>query len=316
MKRIVPLLLGLLLGPASGCGGDILWQSWQANPDTMAQSWELDRLRVLGVQSEVRGSEGVGEPAPGETVDLRSLTVHPTVTEGLLVAWFGCLLEPGTSFGCTVDPSVLDSLLGATTATTPDLEALAEAGFLGVEGLGPLYAPVLQVPADLLDGLTEAQQQEGLNYYLTVIAFADDGSGQVADTDLELAYKRVPVSLAATPNGNPTLAGVTLDGNLFADGTRVLVRAGETYSLGGQLVDGALEEYLYLTSDGVEEVRVEEPYVTFYVTGGELLYPYNLYPYLDSPWTAPAEAGVVQAWVVARDRRGGMAWATVELEVR
>ena len=39
-------------------------------------------------------------------------------------------------------------------------------------------------------------------------------------------------------------------------------------------------------------------------------------PYVDDAWTAPAEAGEVQIWLVVRDDRGGVGWQTFRLEVR
>ena len=70
----------------------------------MAQSWQLDRLRVLATQSTP------AEAAPGDTVEFQSLIYQPPNESLEGVVWFGCLNESATSFGCTVDPDLLDGL--------------------------------------------------------------------------------------------------------------------------------------------------------------------------------------------------------------
>ena len=73
--RFTPLLL------LAGC-----------TPSEMAQSWEIDRMRILAVQANVLDETGAltpqAEPQPGDTVMLRSLTVHPEI-ETPQVLWTG-----------------------------------------------------------------------------------------------------------------------------------------------------------------------------------------------------------------------------------
>ena len=100
----------------------------------MAQSWQIDRMRVLAVRTSVLGEDGTptaqAEPQPGDTVVLNSLTVHPDI-EAPQVIWTGCVTENSSLFGCT----------------PPE----GDDGFLGIE---PFFPPTLNVPSDLLDGLT------------------------------------------------------------------------------------------------------------------------------------------------------------------
>ena len=83
-----------------------------------------------------------------------------------------------------------------------------------------------------------------------------------------------------------------------------------------ELAEDAVEEYTYLTSTGAVEERTEEPYWAWYTEGGEFAQNISLPPYAYATYTAPDESG----WtglvaVVMRDRRGGMGWAQVRVQV-
>jgi len=73
--------------------------------DELSQSYQLDRLRILAVRATP------AEPRPGETITLEAYTYDPE-DHDLGILWFGCLPDSADEFGCTVDPSVLESLLG------------------------------------------------------------------------------------------------------------------------------------------------------------------------------------------------------------
>ncbi|MCB9761391.1 MAG: hypothetical protein H6739_16230 [Alphaproteobacteria bacterium] len=88
-----------------------------------------------------------------------------------------------------------------------------------------------------------------------------------------------------------------------------------------------VEAYTYVNSDGEEEARTEEPYFTFYATGGTFVEPFTLWSADDgdpdtpstsaATWTAPVdpETPEVQVLIVVRDRRGGMAWSQLDILV-
>jgi hypothetical protein len=171
----------------------------------------------------------------------------------------------------------------------------------------------------MLEGLDEEAAREGLYVLIQVVAapetilqgVIDDPSSfeEVDETEVEIAYKRLVVSLATTPNQNPEVASFTLDAISMPAGVEVQIDAGEPYELGITIPDGAREVYTFLNSDGVEEERVEEPYATFNTTSGEVFGSITLWPYMQAGFVAPEEAGTRGQWfVVLRDRRGGMAW--------
>ena len=284
MIRLLPLVL------LAGC-----------TPSEMAQSWEIDRMRILGVQASVLDENGAltaqAEPGPGDVVVMRSLTVHPDI-EAPSVIWTGCFAEESDAFGCA--PTEGDD------------------GFLGVEPLMPI---TLAVPETILDELPEEDKLEGLSYLLTLIAVPDieeldeNLSPDGFSNDEEIATKYIPISLAETPNNNPYIEQVLVEKVPVGTGTTLTVTPGQSYFFEPVLAVGP-EEYIYVNSQGEAETRTEEPYFSWYSTEGTLDRPFSSYEssaFSDTPgvtWTAPDEPERSEArlWIVVRDGRGGMGW--------
>lgn len=297
------LLLPLVLWLASGC---VIGNDKYPRPSELSPAWLVDRLRLLGAAAEPP------EARPGDTVTFRALVADPT-GETSLVVWLAC--EPtGTEadeFGCAgLDPSAISE-----DATVEELQA---AGVIGVE---PYWSPTWTVPDDILDELPDEDRSEGLSVLVQIAAFPESAleSGDTAiDYDeVEVAFKRLVVSEALTPNENPALVGFTVDGAAVPDGAVVEVDAGQQYTLGVTYADGAAETYTYVNSDGIEETRTEEPYLAWYATAGTVVEPYTLWPYTSADWLAPDEIGESGTWwAVVRDRRGGMAWIGQSFTIR
>ena len=268
--------------------------------DELSESWEIDRLRVLAVAAEP------AEPQPGEVVTFTSLIVSP-VHPLAGSAWFACASDLSTDYGCDVDPAVLDGAQGGEV----DPAALAEAGLIGFL---PYVAPIWTVPLDYLDALDEDARLEGTFGMVYIMAFPDKET--VDEDDVEVAYKRVPVSLAATPNHNPTVTGLVVGGYAVPNGGTVRLEAGKSYTLDYALAEGAVESYVYRNSEGIDEDREEEPYAAFYLQEGSFDQAYAVWPDTQVTYTAPGSPTLPQqqVWVVVRDRRGGMGWASVTLD--
>lgn len=278
----------------------------------LSQSYVIDRVRVLGVASEP------AEPRPGETVTISALIVSPN--EDLFGTLF-LMCEGADEYGCTVTGDVDLSEL--------DPEALAEAGVIGFE---PGLTPTWTVPEDFLDGLSDDERLEGVSATVNLVVIpasvaegfeaAQGDTGATADMldngDVEIAFKRIPVSEAATPNHNPTLAGLRIGGFDVADGSTVVLDADQTYEIEAVLADDAVETYTYRNSEGVDEERTEEPYFLWYLQEGGFDQTATLYPYLSVNYTTPEspEHETAGIWVVVRDRRGGMAWSHIDVVVR
>ena len=271
----------------------------------LAQQWQLDRLRILGVQATP------AEPQPGETVTFQSLVYLPPESSLGGIVWFACLPENASDFGCDIDSDLalqMDSL-DPETMDPSELQALyeqlVEAGFIGFE---PAWAPTWTPAADVLDGLDERDQLEGVSALINLTAFPSEGE------DVEIAYKRVPVSLATTPNHNPDLTDIAVDGLDPVDGI-LSAQRGQTYELSPIIADESIETYSFVNNEGETEERTEEPYFTWFAEGGSFDQFYTLHPYSTVEWTAPDAAfdGVIV--VVMRDRRGGMNWHRLQIVV-
>jgi hypothetical protein len=267
----------------------------------LSQSWQIDRMRILAVRASVLNEDGVpttlAEPQPGDTVQLASLTVHPEIDTPHVI-WTGCLRDDSSLFGCIPEEGG---------------DGQKEDGFLGIE---PFMPPQLVIPEDVLDDLTEEEKNEGISYLFTLLAVPDvEEIGENLDpeafsNDEEIATKSMPISLAETPNNNPFITQLLVEKNPIPTGTTLTVIPGQAYHLEPVLTFGP-EEYVFINRSGERELRIEEPYYSFYATEGSFDRPYS--DYGDSPgvnWTAPREPNRTEArlWVVVRDRRGGMGW--------
>ncbi len=267
--------------------------------------WVVDRLRVLAVKSEP------AEPSPGDTAMLEGLVVSPD-DDVQMVLWFACLAESADDYGCEIDTAAMESIMGTDLEQLSNDEILAlqeeleDAGLIGAE---PYLDPSYSFPADLLDGMSKEERQEGVNLFIQIAAVPQ---GAATDSDIELAYKRIPVSRARTPNDNPEIQALAVDGFQLAPGSTLEVDPGETYQLDPVLADDAIEDYYYLDSDGEWEIRTEEPYFEFYLQEGGFDSWYSLYPESSVSWTAPVAPLLEQQtiWIVVKDRRGGMNWWT------
>ncbi len=296
MNKHMPI--ALLLLPLSNMGCAV---------QEMAQAWQLDRLRILGVQADK------AEASPGDTVSFGSLVYHPESEDVEGVVWFGCLGDSATSFGCTIDPAILEGLNEPPTDSESQLEwftELQEAGLLGFE---PALPPSWEIPDNALETLDEIDQVEGLSAFLNLTAIPSNAED---DADIEVAFKRFPVSTNPEPNQNPLLKSFVINGTEYTEEEIPVVQANETVTLDVVFEDTAIESYTYTNPDtGVSETRTETPYLSWYTEGGEFDNIVSLPPYTSVDWTAPSEASTVDVIVTVRDRRGGMDWLRIELSV-
>mgnify|MGYP000105800186 CR=1 FL=1 len=295
----------LVLSTLSSC---VIGSEKYPRPRDLSPTWLVDRPRVLAVVAEPP------EVRPGEAATFSALIPDPTSEDDLFQVWLACPVDDaGNGFGCLTDFSDVD-LENATP------EELADLGLIGVAP-GP-FPPTYVAPLDLLDDLSEEERLEGRYVNAQVTAFPGDLTQATSATDIdfnevEVAYKRLVVSEARTPNHNPSIATFVVDRLEVPADAVVQVDPKQEYDLGIQLPDGTRELYEFVTSSGEVEERVEEPYASWYSTGGEVQEEVTLYPYLESTWTSPETSGEEGTWyVVLRDRRGGMAWWTQRWVVR
>ncbi len=289
MKHLLPLLL------VTGC---VIGANSSPRPSELEPDWFVDRPRVLAVRADPP------EARPGDLVTFSALIPQPGV-DPYAVIWLACppVDDSGSGFGCSI-PADLD-LEGATPAE------LAALGLIGFEpGLPPAYT----VPADALEGLSDADRLEGSYTLIQVSALPqayldpETAPDEIDFNDVEAAYKRLVVSDAPTPNQNPEILAFTVDGLRVPNDAVLHVDSGQTYELGALIPASSIESYSFVNSEGVTEERTEEPYLAWFATGGDLLESVTLVPYVEASWVAPAAGETGTVWAVLRDRRGGMSW--------
>jgi len=294
-----------------------------------AKSWQLDRIRLLAARGEVAGTPDPvlgtrAEPRPGETLLFSSLSYAPSDDPIAGALWIGCLSEGDSQTGCEFDESAFDDLKSLDESASPAeieeaFQRLNEAGFLGIE---PDWPPKWIVPDDALEGVED--RLEGLSAFVNITLLPMDESDlEDEEADLENGFKRVAVSEATSPNHNPDIVDILVAGTSIEEAKGFTARAGRTYILEPILEEGHIETYSYINSSGEEEWRSEEPYFTWYTELGakrsqrqaRFDTDYSLHPYSSVEWTAPKVPGWIEIYVVVRDRRGGMGWRSILVNV-
>ncbi len=250
MRTLVPLLLATALAPTA-C---VITPEKYPRPIDLAQSWEVDRLRILGISAEPP------EVVPGQTSIFDALVADPNGELGFLT-WLACPPEEpgGIGFGCELDPELIEE--------DASLDDLVAAGVL----LFPEYTP----EDDVLVDLTDEERAEGLYVTIQVTALPeglDENLEEIDFNNVEAAYKRLVVSEASTPNHNPTVHQFTVDGVEIPADSVVIVEAGQEYDLGVPIPDESIETYEFVNEGTVEE-RVEEPYISWYTTDRTMYEP-------------------------------------------
>lgn len=300
MSTSTRLLAGTLALTLTGC---VIGSESYPRPRDLPDSSLVDRPRILGIQAEPP------EVRPGEIVTFSALVGDPDEVLDITI-WLAC--TDGGTFGCDTD-------FGALSEDASP-EELAEAGVIGIE---PFFDPVMEVPTDMLDDVPAENRLEGVQFTIQVAALpqSDDTGAEVDFNDVEVAYKRLVISEATTPNHNPGLQNWRVDGAFVPDGGVVIVDAGQEYDVSVELTEDSVEDYVYVNSEGVSEDRSEEPYLTWYASNGawngNLTVPLNGFDApLEAKWRAPDEPGEGTWYVVARDRRGGQAWLTQSYRVQ
>lgn len=268
-------------------------------PRDLTPAWKVDKTRILAVAAEPP------EAVPGAVVTFRALVGHPPGDDGDdAVLWIACPIEESLGGTCGGDLEGVD-------LENLDPEELVALGLVGFE---PYLPPVYVVPDDLLDGVPAEDRAEG-TYVLvqtTVLppeVLEDPASFSLDPAALEASFKRLVVSEAATPNHNPVIEAFRVDGVPVGPDAVVYLDPEQGYELEAVLASASVESYVFVDSAGEADQRVEEPYVAWFSTGGDVVEEVTLYPYTQATFVAPRR-GEGTWYAVARDRRGGLAWWT------
>jgi len=266
------LSLGLLAGPLTGCDDDFEPRS------------HLIGYRVIGISADRP------EIGPDDTV---RLTVHDYDSEGRVAdyAWKICFL----SFGQADDYACADPALEfEIVADGPEADVdLGPDGFDlrgAFERFGPFPGADGQ-PTTLADGI---------DVQIEVVSGPQDG--RIIDS-----IKRMRVRDGGTPNTNPGIAALTVDGR--AD--PAAAAPGADVELAVQIAPGSEEDYV----DYAGRQVTEELLLSWYTTDGELDADLTFGDDLDNTLTLPDASGPVEVFVAVRDGRGGLAVENVTIPI-
>jgi hypothetical protein len=278
-------------------------------PDFGTPSSLVTGRRVLAVK---------GEPAevrPGMDATFTPLVVSPEGTE----------TQPNIDWALCATPKPLDENNVVASACLAD-------GVTEV-GMGPTQKITVPLTACQLFGPDPPPQMPGMpplrprdpdvsgGYYQPVRVEEDVVTAFALERvtcNLKQAGADIAVEFAREymANTNPTLTPLDSD----TDITAIPPGAAVTLTVGWP--DSAPEPYPVY--DVVSQMIVQEREsmrVSWFVTDGELEHEHTgrgadeLETTTSNVWTAPSTAGVVHLWVVLRDSRGGMDFASYDLQV-
>ncbi len=303
------LLVGALGAAAScaGCGSDF-------DPGSRVAG-----TRVLAVQADRPYAH------PGEQVTLTALG-YDTQGRALEWGWTTCLDPDSTAVTACLLRLADDLARGAP----PPFQA------------GSASTATVTVPTDALSRLPEAARGSAYLGVLIVtcpghidltgktgdvpLACVDASGRALALDEFEIGVKRVFVR-AQDRNANPVIASVTWDGAPWAESDVKEVSPcasatenrydrcdGEKHTLAAHVTADSFES-------GVDETGAaftEQLVIQHYATEGIFEYDARVASSPESGWVARAGASgkTVTLWLVARDDRGGMSWATRQVRVR
>jgi len=276
-------------------------------PELGERESHVQSARVLAVRADPP------EAAPGEDVTFTALVASPGGTLGASLAWAYCTAPKSiaeneiVSSACLGDDATVGAGDGASARAPVPSDACARfgpdvppGGFRprDPDATGGYYQPMR---ATFAGAPTFALERLACNLA--------NAPSDIA-TDFGMRYKR---------NANPRLApiGATLNGAALAfdavpAGARVVLRAAwndpeayVTFDLASQTLVDRREamRVAWFATDGTFDTdktgRAEDDPATT----------------SDNGWTAPS-SGTVHVWIVLRDSRGGVDWASVDVIVR
>jgi hypothetical protein len=268
---------------------------------TFEKQSEIRRVRVLAIKAEpaelALNPDNSTLPPP---VVFSSLAVAPEDREvGMTLA----LCKLGNAYSEELDCP------GADGATLPNGE---------LSLLDPNVQKVLQDaanvgtggdPVDPNDPELRALLERGIPLFIGYEA--SDGTG--TPEGLEQGVRRLTLRITATPNQNPRVEEILLDGAPLTGPLPL----GTEVTLVPRLAEGSQEQY-----ETAEGTQTEQVFYSWYATGeGEVEQLRSLEPVEGKPgnpttkYTTPTTPQRVTFHVVARDQRGGMDWLSRTVEV-
>jgi hypothetical protein len=284
----------------------------------------VDEPRVLALRSEPAQAE------PGSEVALSALVASPADAAGvgnLDVSYYFCLARKALSELGPVSPECL----GVESSDRVDaLGSGQELRALLPEKGCSLFGPDRPEPEPGQPAGRPVDPDSTGGYYQPVLAQLSEHAGVVLGAvRLECGLTGVGRELVAEynqrnePNENPELRRlerrVSGSWQTIPQTEPPAIRRGEKLTL--RAVWSEAEVYLRFDPRTRQLVEADEQVVvTWYSTGGEFEQPRSAAASATrstpNAWIAPSERGLIRLWAVVRDGRGGIAWTSLELDVR
>ena len=283
-----PVLVCLSLAVAA-CGPDFERQQ------------EIRRVRVLALKAEPAELTFNPEaPALPPPILFTTLAVAPD-ERPVDVALALC--RPGNVYSSELECPGRDGATlpqGELSLMDPDVQRILQETAAAGSGGAPL---------DFNDPQVRAVLEQGVPLFVGYKA--TDGTD--TPEGVEEGVRRLTLRLTATPNQNPRMADILLDGAPLSGplpvSTELVLRP--------QLADGSLERY-----ETAEGLRTEQVFYSWYATGeGEVKQLRSLEPVDGRPgeptikYLTPSTPQRVTIYVVARDGRGGVDWLARTVDV-
>jgi hypothetical protein len=316
MKRLVSFLL--LAAVAGSCKPDLgAPQSLIVGPTILA---------IRGTPPEV--AEGAMATYDALTVDVTGTVVAPELN------WALCL-EPNPPANGNDVSSVCLTIPDDTTTPAPTFTATLSTNAC------TLFGPDAPPPMKGQPPMRPADPDTTGGFYQPVRATWQSDAGQLlafAQQRITCRLANAPTDIAAMyaanylPNNNPTLTDLVLDPagvmtTLYAAGETTTspvatISAGEQVALQADFSADAAETFLFWNVLTLTlNMQRESLRLSWFATGGVFEHdatgrsPTEMETFTQNVWTAPMTLGPVYFWTVLRDNRGGIDFASAEIDV-
>lgn len=281
--------------------------------DELKPASYIDKLRILAIKAEPP------EATPGQFISLSALIADPYA--GIRrVGFLWVMCDPSTEgeFGnACAQQDMLRSL---------DPNELPE----GVRVFPPLFGQnaFYSAPWGILDELDvdSIERRRGLTATVLLVAWEGGRLEDLQEPDImrQMAIKRIRVAdPQETPNRNPELSAITLNGEPFDERDIPKVKAGSTIELAASSTEESVQVFSRVMPDGSTVEELEQNVFSWYTRGGRFTQGLSYSSRTESgdsiglelPALETLPSDIVDIWVVLRDARGGTDWAKRRLQL-
>lgn len=272
----------------------------------------IDKLRILAIKAEPP------EAAPGENIILSTLVADP----------YGSVRRVGYLW-VQCDPST-EGTFGNACAQQDTLRTLNPNELPEGVRIFPLFFDFAfyRAPFGVLNELDvdSIERRRGLTATILLVAWEGGNLEDLQNPEVmrQMAIKRIRIAdPQQTPNRNPEISSLTLNGQPFDAFDVPKIKAGSTIELSATSTEESVQTFTRLLPDGSTEEQVEQNVFSWYTRGGRFTQGLSYSSRTDSgdpiglelPELETLPNDIVDVWVVLRDARGGTDWAKRRLQL-